>query len=84
MGQSHWPERMPGSCYDSEIDDSCIAFLLEEAHRSPSRSGAYLNGARLGQSLEMREARRRNYLLFRAYTRHIQRAEARPFMLPDG
>ena len=52
MSLSHWPERMPKSCYDSEIDDSCIAFLLEEAHRSPSRSGAYLNGARLGQSLE--------------------------------
>jgi hypothetical protein len=47
MGLSHWP----GSCYDSEIDDFCIAFL-EEAHRSPSRSVAYLNGARLGQSLE--------------------------------
>ena len=42
---------MPGSCYDSETDDFCIAFL-EEAHRSPSRSVAYLNGARLGQSLE--------------------------------
>ena len=51
MGLSHWPEQMPGSCYDSETDDFCIAFL-EEAHRSPSRSVAYLNGARLGQSLE--------------------------------
>src|ERR1035441_270349 len=47
MGLSYWP----GSRYDSEIDDFCIAFL-EEAHRSPSRSVAYLNGARLGQSLE--------------------------------
>jgi hypothetical protein len=42
MSLSHWPERMPKSCYDSEIDDFCIAFL-EEAHRSPSRSVAYLN-----------------------------------------
>ena len=47
MGLSH----RPGSCYDSEMDYFCKAFI-EEAHRSPSRSVAYLNGARLGQSLE--------------------------------
>jgi len=47
MGLSH----RPGSCYDSEMDNFCKAFI-EEAHRSPSRLVAYLNGARLGQSLE--------------------------------
>jgi hypothetical protein len=78
MSLSHWPERMPESCYDSEIDDSCIAFL-EEARRSPSRSVAYLNGARLGRSLEC--GRREGEIAY-CFERTPARAnvpEARPF-----
>ena len=52
----------------------CIAFH-EEAHRSSSRSVAFLNGARLGQSAGVREARRKKCVLSQAYTRHGPRAD---------
>jgi hypothetical protein len=83
MSLSHWPERMPKSCYDSEIDDFCIAFL-EEAHRSPSRSVAYLNGARLGQSLECGRREGEITYCFEHTPATSNLPEARPFRLPDG
>jgi len=78
MGLSHCPEQMLGSCYDSEIDEFCIAFL-EEAHCSPSRSVKYLNVARLGQSLECgrREGESAYCLEHTPATSNVP--EARPF-----
>ncbi len=75
IGLSYQRERMAALFKSRNQTISCIGWL-EEAHRTSSHSVAYLNGrARLGQSLECGEARRRDCLLFRAYTHLSQRAD---------
>lgn len=58
-GLSYRPERTP-SLIRARIETIRHIACMEEVHRCSSRSVAYLKDARLGQSLEMREARRRS------------------------